>query len=70
MRQHRLFNVTFKRPVSFANGSYSATTRTEATQREFWNKIWNWPITSRDLNNEIAHNCTQILSQFKYVANH
>ena len=51
----------------------SVVTRTKATQtklwNKFWNKFWNQPITSRDLNDEIMHNCTKMASS-KYVANH
>ena len=50
------------RPVSIFS-DYSATTRTEVTETKFWDKFWNKPITSRDLNNEVARNWTQ--SQFK-----
>ena len=47
----------------------SVVTRTKATQTKFWDKFSNQPITSRDLNDEIMHNCTKMASS-KYVANH
>ena len=47
----------------------SVVTRSKATQTKFWDNFWNQPITSRDLNDEIMHNCTKTASS-KYVANH
>ena len=49
--------------VMYRRWHYGATKRTEATQKKILRQILKLGITRRELNNEIAHTCTQ--SQFK-----